>query len=384
VQTFGAGRDDTANGIAVRENAVVVVGNFTDELKLVGWDGKSDWDHKAIGSDDAYVAAFTRDGDPKWLWTIGGVDSDGMNTIAAAPDGGWVIGGSFTSVVAVEQLGVTLKSQGGTDALLAKLAPGGDLEWVKQYGGRYNDSIAHVAVDPRSNIYVQGIFHDVADWGGKQLKAGGGSDADVVLAKYDLNGDHQWSQRFGNAFNEVAGGVAVDPSGHVTMTGSFENKGPISFGEGDSHTSNGEADIFIVRFATDGKLEWVRTFGAAREDVGWGITADAAGNTVTSGWFQRGVDFGKGAVTSAGEKDAFALKLDAKGGMVWVQTWGDHDSDRGHAVALDPNGGVIVAGIFRFKLALGDLPPLESVRDEKDPALSKAPKPNAFVIHLDR
>src|SRR5207302_9644376 len=51
-----------------------------------------------------------------------------------------------------------------------------------------------------------------------------------------------------------------------------------------------------------------RSFGSSREDVGFGIVADAAGNTVTSGWFQRTVDFGKGQVTSAGEKDALDRK----------------------------------------------------------------------------
>jgi hypothetical protein len=384
VQTFGGAHGDSANGVAVRGDSVVVVGNFSDNIKILGWDGKSDWDHASIGSDDAYVAAFDRDGNPKWLWTLGGLGSDGLNAIASTPDGGWVIGGSFNAIVDIEQLGIKLKSKGGTDAMLAKLAAGGDVEWIKQYGGRYDDSVQHLAVDPRGNVYVQGILHDTSDWGGKPLVAAGGSDADVVLAKYDLNGDHLWSQRFGNQFNDVPGGIAVDPSGHVTMTGSFEQKGPISFGAGDSHDSNGEADIFIARFTTDGKFEWARTFGAVREDVGFGIAADAAGNTVTTGWFQRTVDFGKGTVTSAGEKDAFALKLDATGAFVWLSTWGDKDVDKAYAVALDPSGGALVAGVFRFKLALGDLPPIESKRDEKDPALSRAPKPNAFVVRLDR
>jgi hypothetical protein len=384
VQTFGGVHGDTANGIAVRGDAVVVVGNFSDNIKLVGWDGKSDWDHAAIGSDDAFVAAFDREGNPKWLWTLGGIGSDGMNAIAAAPDGGWVIGGSFTAILEVEQLGVKLKSHGGTDALFVKLASGGDPEWIKSYGGSDDDAVMHLAIDPRGNIYMQGLFHRTAEWGGKPLTAGGGSDADVVLAKYDLNGDHLWSQRFGNAFNDVPGGVAVDPSGHVTMVGSFENKGAISFGAGDEHTSNGEADVFVAHFTTDGKLEWARTFGAAREDVGFGVAADASGNTVTTGWFQRTVDFGKGAVTSAGEKDVFALKLDSKGAVVWLQTWGDKDVDKGYAVALDPSGGAIVTGLFRFKLALGDLPPIESRRDTKDPLLSRAPKANTFVVRLDR
>jgi len=100
---------------------------------------------------------------------------------------------------------------------------------------------------------------------------------------------------------------------------------------------------------------------------------------VTTGWFQGSVDFGTGAIASKGNKDVFALKLDPAGGLLWVRTWGDHDHDQGHAVAVDDKGCAIVVGIYRFKLALTS-PPLESVRAEGD----RVPKPDAFVIKLDR
>jgi hypothetical protein len=368
-KTFGAGRDDTANGIAVRGDRVVVVGQFLDELRV------GELVHPASGSDDMFVAAFDLAGEPQWLWAAGGIDSDGANTVAATPDGGWIVGGSFSR--SVEFQGTTLVSRGGTDAVLVKLAATGELEWVKPFGGRYNDTISHVAVDARGNIYVQGVFRDTADWGGPPLVAHGGSDNDVVLAKYDANGDPLWSAGFGNAFNDVAGGLTVDPAGNVTMVGSFDRS--VSFGPGDDHTSLGEADAFVARFTTEGKLVWARSYGAEREDIAFGVAADASGNTVTVGWFQGSVDFGSGAVTSKGNKDVFALKLDPAGGLVWVRTWGDHDHDQGRAVAIDDKGSAIVVGIYRFTLGIVS-PGLESVRAEGD----RVPKPDAFVIKLDR
>jgi len=376
VQTFGAKRDDAANAIAVHGDKVLVVGNFLDELKI------GEFDHKAVGSDDLFAACFDTAGNPLWMWTLGGIDSDGANAVAATPDGGWVIGGSYSD--SIEVGGTTLKSKGQTDAVLVKLAASGDIEWIKSFGGRYKDTIMHVAVDANSNVYVQGHFVDVSDWGGKPLTAAGGSDNDIVLAKYDRNGDHVWSKNFGNEFNDVAGGITVDPAGHITMVGSFENKGPISFGSGDEHASLGESDAYVARFDTDGKLEWARTFGGELEDVAWGVASDAAGNTVTTGWLQNSVDFGKGgAIASKGNKDVFALKLDAKGQVVWVKTWGDHDHDQGRGVALDASGNAIVVGAFRFQLALLD-PPIENKRPENDPVLTKAPKPDIFVVKLAR
>jgi hypothetical protein len=376
VRTFGAKRDDAANGVAVHGNRVVVVGNFLDDLQI------GEFDHKAVGSDDLFAVCFDLDGNPQWVWTLGGIDSDGANAVAATPDGGWIVGGSYSDSISVG--GITLKSKGQTDALLVKLAASGDIEWIKSYGGRYKDTILHVAVDGNGNVYIQGHFADVADFGGKPLTAAGGSDNDIVLAKYDRNGDHVWSKNFGNQFNDVAGGIAVDPAGNITIVGSFENKGPISFGPNDEHTSLGEADAYIARFDTDGKLQWARTFGAEREDVAWGVAADAAGNTVTTGWFQNSVDFGKGgAIASKGNKDVFALKLDPKGDVLWVDTWGDHDHDQGRGVALDKDGNAIVVGAFRFTLALV-APAIEGKRPANDPVLTKAPKPDTFVVKLAR
>ena len=368
-KTFGAGRDDVANGVAARGDRVVVVGQFLDELTLGGLK------HPAAGSDDLFVAALDPSGEVLWLWTAGGIDSDGANAVAAAPDGGWLVVGSFSRTAELQ--GTTLTSKGGTDAMLIKLSAGGDLQWVRQFGGRYNDTISHVVADARGNVYIQGVFRDTADWGGAPLTAHGGSDNDIVLAKYDVNGDHVWSQGFGNAFNDVAGGLAIDPAGNLTMVGSFDKS--ISFGPGDDHRAAGEADAFVARYTGDGKLVWAHTYGADREDIAFGVAADTAGNVIAIGWFQSSVDFGAGPLVSKGNKDVFALKLDASGGLVWARSFGDHDHDQARAVAVDDSGAAIIAGIFRFTFNAGTFS-LESVRAEAD----RLPKPDVFVVKLDR
>jgi hypothetical protein len=370
-RTFGGDHDDTANAVAVRGDKIAVVGAFSDELKL------GEFSKKAMGSDDLFVASFDPTGGVRWVWHAGGLDSDGANAVAATPDGGWVVGGSYTSTATFRT--VELKSKGGTDAFLLKLDAAGDLEWVKSFGGRYPDRIKHVGVDGQGNIYVQGEFRDTADWGGpKPLIAAGGADFDIALAKYDLNGDHKWSKRFGSQFDEHAGGLAVDPAGNVTITGAFRKT--ISFGDGDDHTSLGEDDIYIAHFDTTGKLAWAHTYGADRDDSGSGVASDAAGNTILTGWFQNAVDFGLGPVRSKNfNKDVFVVKLDPRGALTWLQTWGDKDHDQGRALAIDDKGAAHVLGLFRFQLSVVD-PPVESAHAPND----RAPKVDTFVVKLDR
>ena len=367
-KAWGDKRDDAANSVAVKGDTVVVVGNFLDNIQL------GEFKHKAAGSDDMFAAAFKSDGEVIWLFTAGSIDSDGANTVVATPDGGWLIGGSFSDIATFGKQNV--KSKGGFDAMLVKLAASGDMEWVKTFGGKHNDSVRHLTVDAQGNIYVQGTFRDTSEWGGKPLVAGGAA-TDIVLAKYDLNGDHVWSERYGNNFEEGASGVAVDQAGNVTMVGSFDHS--ISFGAGDDHTAVGESDIFVASFTNAGKLKWARAWGADRNDAAAAVVADAAGNTVTTGWFEGTVDFGKGALSTKVNKDVFVVKLDEKGALVWAQSFGDKDHDQGRAVAMDDKGAVYVSGLYRFKLDVGPTP-LESTRAEGD----RIPKPDTFIVKLER
>jgi Beta-propeller repeat len=366
---WGDVREDVANGVAVKGDSVVVVGAFLDTIKVGDLESV-----KAAGSDDAFVAAFKTDGTPQWVFTAGSIDSDGANTVAAAPDGGWLVGGSFSDVATFGAQ--NLKSKGGTDAFLLKLKPTGEVDWLKQWGGTHNDSIRHLTVDSQGNIYVQGTFRDTAEWGGAPMTAGGAA-TDIVLAKYDLNGDHVWSERYGNQFEEGASGIAIDPAGNITMVGSYDHS--LSFGEGDDHTAVGESDIFVASFTNAGKLKWARTWGADRVDAASGVVADASGNTTTIGWFEGTVDFGKGSLASKGNKDVFAVKLDEKGAIVWSQSFGDKDHDQGRAAAIDEKGNVYATGLYRFRLELGSTP-LDSVRVDGD----RIPKPDTFVVKLAR
>ncbi|MEJ7597992.1 MAG: hypothetical protein WKG01_08805 [Kofleriaceae bacterium] len=372
-RTFGAGREDAANGVAVSKDGsrVVVVGNYLDEIK------HGTFSKKSAGSDDLFIAAFDKAGEPDFLFTAGGIDSDGANAIVATPDGGWVIGGSFTS--AVTFVGTKLVSKGGTDAFLMKLAATGDLEWIKQFGGTYNDTIRYLAVDGQGSLFVQGILRDKADWGGdKPLVAAGNADNDVVLAKYDSNGDHLWSKSFGDKFDDEAGGLSVDPAGNVTMVGSFDHS--ISFGEGDSHKSKGLSDIFIARFSGTGQLAWAKTYGDKRYDVAVGVGCDAEGNTVVTGWFEGAIDFqGETPIKSTGNKDVFVIKLDPSGAATWVRTFGDKDHDQGRAVEIDDKGGIVLAGLYRFAFDAVQ-PALESVRADGD----RIPKPDTYIVRLER
>jgi hypothetical protein len=377
VQTWGGGRADVALAVAAGKDGLAVAGNFLDELKIAGMAAKS------TNSDDFYVLGVDRKGQPSWLLTGGGTDSDGLNAIAATPDGGWIAGGSFADVAEIHDSTHVekIKSVGQTDAFLMKLSSTGDVEWVKSFGGPAEDTIFRIAVDAQGGIFVLGTFVYESTWGGEKFKAAGNSDTDIVLAKYDANGAHQWSKRFGDTMNDVAGGLAVDPAGNVTFTGSYDQR--IRIGEVE-YEAHGESDVIVAKFTNGGDPIWAKSWGADREDVGYGVVADASGNLVVTGWFINKVDFGMGPAKMLEapnlNKDVFVVKLAPDGNTIWQRSFGDKDHDQARAIAIDGEGNPVVAGIFRFALSLAPLPAIESVRKPDE----KAPHGDVFVARFKR
>src|SRR5678816_1264395 len=115
--------------------------------------------------------------------------------------------------------GAGLVSAGLSDVVLAKYSSTGAHLWSVRFGGTSNDQGESLDIDTQGNIYVTGTFAGTANFGGANLVSAGSSD--IFLAKYDANGVHQWSQRFGGAAADVVTGIAVDQTGQVSITGYF-------------------------------------------------------------------------------------------------------------------------------------------------------------------
>lgn len=367
VTTIGGKNEERGDAVAVDgKGNVAFVGLYSDTATAGGLSGKSE------GSDDMFVVATDAKGEVQWLWDTGGLASDAATSVAAAGDGGWIVAASFGQKV---KFGETeYQSKGMEDAALLKLSSEGEVVWVTHIGGEYPDEITHLDVDPAGNIYALGHFKGSIELAGQTLKSAG--DDDLFLVKFDSVGNATWATRLGNAFAERPGGLAVDDAGNMVIAGSFDKD--LDF-FGTPVLSKGESDAFVARIAPDGKLLWVKTYGAERADAVYGVEADAAGNVVVAGGFETKIDLGGGAFKTAGYMDGFFLKLDPTGAHVWSQRWGGKDQDVAISVATLADGTVFAAGAYRYTLDLLSAGPT-AVQSEG----AKLMKPDAFVAKLER
>ncbi len=135
------------------------------------------------------------------------------------------------------------------------------------------------------------------------------------------------------------------------MTGSFS--GAVNLG-GNTLTSAGPADIFVVKLGPDGSHVWSKSYGDSNAQSGAAIAVDEAGNVLLTGSFSGAVNFGGGTLGAIGS-DAFALKLGPDGAHRWSHRHGDQSAQTGRGIAADSAGNVFVAGSFSGAADFGDI-----------------------------
>jgi len=308
--------------------------------KLTCYSGYADY-NAGVGSSDGCEKQL----DPKHLWSkrFGGSNYDEGYSVSVDSSGNVYITGTFYSST-IDFGGGTLTNAGWSDIFLAKFDSNGNHLWSKRFGGSDYDWGYSVSIDSLGNVYITGTFYSsTIDLGGGALTNAGYDD--IFLAKFDSNGNHLWSKRFGGSDRDCGNSVSVDSSGNVYITGTFYSS-TIDLG-GGALTNAGGWDIFLAKFDSNGNHLWSKRFGGIDDDRGRSISVDSSDNVYITGYFNSSkIDFGGGALTNAGYDDIFLAKFDSSGNHLWSKKFGGNDYDYGYSVSVDSSGNVYITGTF--------------------------------------
>lgn len=256
------------------------------------------------GSAELFLARYDAAGAHVWSWLRGGTGEEIGNGVALDDDGSVVLAGEFNGTTNLG--GANLTSAGSDDIFVARYDASGAHQWSRRFGNVQFCLATDVDVDSGGNAVVIGKFTGVVDFGGGSINGSLGSN--ILLAKYDANGDHVWSQGLGaSGTSDYGYGVAVDRWDRIHLTGYFE--GTADFGGGPI-TSGGQHDVLVARYDASGAHEWSVGFGTTGYQEGRAVAVDAGGNVAVAGMFANVVDFGDGWILSNGGNDAFLLKFD--------------------------------------------------------------------------
>src|SRR5207302_1335584 len=155
--------------------------------------------------------------------------------------------------------------------------------WAKAFGGSSSTLGYAVAVEASTgNIIVAGTFNGTTDFGAGLLTSIGGGD--MFLAKYSATGVCLWSRSFGSTGSEMPKTVVVDSSGNIFVAGNLQ--GITTDVGGGTMTSFGNNDVFLAKYSSAGQPQWAKHFAVPGSDVLTSMAIDPSGNIILTGTFQ--------------------------------------------------------------------------------------------------
>ena len=149
-----------------------------------------------------------------------------------------------------------------------------------------------------------------------------------MLVKDSPSGTRLWTRELGTARLERAYGVAIDAAGDVVVTG--YTSGDLDGG----HAGNTTDDVFVVKFDPAGNQKWLRQFGVPA----WPTAATRSRRTRPANIYVTGYTRGNLAATNLGDKDIYIAKLDPAGTQLWLKQFGSAGEDKGWGVAATGDG----------------------------------------------
>ena len=233
----------------------------------------------------------------------------------------WSEGGSFDAGygVATDSLdnilvtGVNDVAGEGANIVLIKYDKNGEQLWNRTWDGGNTAEGKGVAVDSSDNIIIAGSMYP-----------SGLDMADIVVIKYNSTGSLLWNHTWSRSDQDEAWGVAVDSLDNIFIIGYSNRPGEV------------ETDMILIKYDKIGYYQWNRTWGGIYGESGLGITVDSSDNIILAGYTS---SYGAG-----GLEDIALVKYNSTGDIFWNCTWGFSNEDMAYGVAVDSLDNVLVAG----------------------------------------
>lgn len=242
-----------------------------------------------------------------------------------------------------------------------------------------------VCTDKFGNTYVVGTFDAVQDFdpgpGLSLLAPIASGKINIFIAKYDLQGVHQWSKCIastssGTGVSLSATGITIDNFGEITIKGEFDATMYFHTSQGIDSIACPKASrkhssaLFLIKYNDAGDYLWTKSIlpyfynGIISSSIysNPNIIADNVGNLYVSGYFEGGFDFDPGAgqfEVKQGELNVrygFVARYSSGGDLIWAKAIGaDSNTSSSYEVMLwdivvDTLNGlndVVLVGDFR-------------------------------------
>ena len=316
-ETLGASEGMELSDIVVNSvGEAFMTGSFRGELAGL----------KSAGEWDVFLAQFHPQGRVNWIKRWGGKGEDRGQCIEIVGRKLLGIAGRFSDQVAIDEQQVRAQGE-QSDLFIAQYSFEGNFKRMQAFGGPLYEEVQAMKLNLEGQVFLTGSFEGAADFDPSPRQALLNSNAiqTLFVAHYQaqtLAYDFAFAMgyRYDASLSRIEA-LYPNSAGEILTAVYFE--GALSVSKDSLLKSKGRwGDILISQYDSLGRLRWFRQFGGLGSDKAEALCQTAAGESFLGGSF--GADFCLNdslCWQAEGKQDAFLLKLDSLGALVWAQEW---------------------------------------------------------------
>lgn len=321
-KTFGGSDDDRGADLIVTSD-----GGFA----LLGFSKSNNGDlTNNAGAQDFWFIKTDEKGTIMWQKTFGFTGADYGTALIQTNDNGYLITGVLDVTASGGQgNSKTTQKHAGGDVWVLKLDALGSVEWRKYYGGSFTDSPFGVEITA-DNSYLIITSSDSKDFNITDNKG----DYDFWILKIAANGTLLWQKNFGGSEIDEPRGICKTRDGNFLIVGDTRSA------DKDVSFNNGAADLWVIKITSDGNLLWEKTIGGSSFDVGRAIFKSQESGYLIAG----GSRSSNNGLKNNGQSDAWLLKIDESGNVIWQKSFGGSEVDFLYDVVETSDLSIIAVG----------------------------------------
>ena len=259
-------------------------------------------DSYGSGKNTLYLVKSDSTGKEMWSKIFGGAGEDNAEAMALTNDNNVIIGG------------VTSSFSGNYDLYLLKVSLNGDLIWEKSLGSTDFEWGTDIAV----------LSDGYAICGYMITPSTGGDGGDFVILRTDLGGNTLWSKTFSRPDREWPYAMTATSDGGFLLAGLIHPDGV------------NNVDIFLIKTDDTGGVVWEEAYGGSGDERAFAVTETSDGGYVVAG-STRSFSF-------ANLEQAYVVKVDAGGTMIWDEYFGDGGNLQARDIIENPDGSLVLTG----------------------------------------
>jgi len=326
VKTLGGSKNDQANSVVNTQDGGYAILGFTQS-------NDGDITDKPNESFDYWVMKFSANDTLEWSKTYGGSLDDRGNQLIQTQDGGFLVVGESKS----NDEDVALNA-GSYDFWIVKLNSSGTIVWEKSLGYVGQDK-ANAVIQTSDNGYlITGVLDVTASGGAGNSKAAFHAGGDYWVVKLSENGTTQWTKYFGGGLSEIPYDLIETQDNGFLLVGTSDSA------DVDITNNIGTYDFWVVKIDALGTLVWEKSYGGSEIDEALIITNTDDGNYAIVGNTRR-TDYN--IAVNNGDPVLWIIKITPDGTLIWEKSIGGLSFDVGRSIVKTQDNGFLIAGSSR-------------------------------------